>query len=72
MVVPLLIRLAFPRFFFSEFNVFQENKKVVIKRCSDSDDNQRWTWDEQNEDVIKRVNSNMHAIVEPPELDYLS
>ena len=51
---------------------FQATKKVVLKYCNDDDENQKWWWDEQNETVLERVNSNMRAIVEPPELDYLS
>ena len=52
--------------------IFQSTKKVVLKHCDDNDQNQKWWWDEQNETVLERVNSNMRAIVEPPELDYLS
>ena len=44
----------------------------MLKHCDDNDQNQKWWWDEQNETVLERVNSNMRAIVEPPELDYLS
>jgi len=50
----------------------KSTKKVVLKRCDENDENQKWWWDEQNEAILERVNSNMRAIVEPPELDYLS
>lgn len=48
------------------------NKKVVLKYCDDKNPNQRWSWDEQDEEVLARQNSDKTAIVEPPELDYLS
>ena len=50
----------------------QNNKKVVLKYCDDQNANQRWWWDGMDDATLKRQNANLQAIVEPPELDYLS
>ena len=45
---------------------------MVLKYCDDQNPNQRWWWDDMDAATLKRQNGNLQAIVEPPELDYLS
>ena len=51
---------------------FQANKKVYLKACDDSNDNQKWWWDKQDDATLARQNKDMTNHIDPPELDYLS
>ena len=45
---------------------------LYFTRCDEAELNQKWEWEEINDDVLARVNNNLDAPGDaPPELDYI-
>lgn len=50
----------------------KEDGYLYFTRCDEADLNQKWEWEEVNDEVLARVNNNLDAPGDaPPELDYI-